>query len=182
MLRNIKRGLELYTFDTVLEHINEIIYKPNQLIIASTQEEQQNLEYAAGTFELMNRLTVKTVRFRVAKQTPTKVGQFVTFWEKDSKGINQPFQYDSSPDLLVITTFKDNHTLGQFVFPKNVLLRHHILQSHFTKGKMGIRVYPSWDKPTSNTAKKTQNWQLDYFFVVTGTNILPTEKIRALYE
>ncbi|WP_198329953.1 MepB family protein, partial [Psychrobacter cibarius] len=60
--------------------------------------------------------------------------------------------------------------------------RSNILQSHFTKGKMGIRVYPSWDKPTSNTAKKTQNWQLDYFFVVTGTNILPTEKIRALYE
>ena len=182
MLRNIKRGLELYTFDTVLEHINEIIYKPNQLIIASTQEEQQNLEYAAGTFELMNRRAVKTVRFRVAKQTPTKVGQFVTFWEKDSKGINQPFQYDSSPDLLVVTTFKDKHTFGQFVFPKNVLLRHHILQSHFTKGKMGIRVYPSWDKPTSNTAKKTQNWQLDYFFMVTGTNILPIEKIRALYE
>ena len=69
MLRNIKRGLELYTFDTALEHISEIIYKPNQLIIASTKEEQQNLEYAAGTFELMNRLTVKTIRFRVAKQT-----------------------------------------------------------------------------------------------------------------
>ena len=60
----------MYTFDTVLEHINEIIYKPNQLIIASTKEEQQNLEYAAGTFELMNRRAVKTVRFRVAKQTP----------------------------------------------------------------------------------------------------------------
>ncbi|MCG3873817.1 MepB family protein [Psychrobacter sp. Ps7] len=172
----------MHTFDTALEHISEIIYKPNQLIIASTKEEQQNSEYAAGTFELMNQLAAKTVRFRVAKQTPSKIGQFVTFWEKDSKGINQPFQYDSSPDLLVITTFKDNHTLGQFVFPKNVLLRHNILQSHFTKGKMAIRVYPSWDKPISNTAKKTQDWQLDYFFVVTVTNILPTEKIRALYE
>ncbi|MFT5429292.1 MAG: hypothetical protein ACI9PD_002029, partial [Psychrobacter glaciei] len=91
-------------------------------------------------------------------------------------------QYDQSPDLLVITTFKDNHTFGQFVFPKHVLLKHNILQSHFTKGKMGMRVYPSWDKPTSNTALKTQNWQLDYFFTVTDTGILPTEKIRALYE
>ena len=43
MLRNIKRGLELHTFDTVLEYINEIIYKPNQLIVASTQEEKQNI-------------------------------------------------------------------------------------------------------------------------------------------
>ena len=85
MLRNIKRGLELHTFDTVLEYINEIIYKPNQFIIASTKEEQQNLEYAAGTFELMNRLTVKTVRFRVAKQTPTKVGQFVPFGKRIPK-------------------------------------------------------------------------------------------------
>ena len=104
----------MHSFDTVLKHINEVIYKPNQLTIASTNEEQQNLEYAARTFELINKLTIKTVRFRVAKQTPTKIGQFVTFWEKDSKGMNRPFQYDSSPDLLVITTFKDNRTFGQF--------------------------------------------------------------------
>ena len=148
----------MYTFYTVLDHINEVIYKPNQLIVASTEEEQQNIEYAAGTFELINKLAVKTVRFRVAKQTPTKVGQFVTFWEKDAKDMNQPFQSNKSPDLLVITTFKDNTTFGQFVFPKDVLLRNDILQSHSTKGKMGIRVYPSWDKPTSNTAIKTQNW------------------------
>ena len=172
----------MYTFYTVLDHINEVIYKPNQLIAASTEEEQQNIEYAAGTFELINKLAVKTVRFRVAKQTPTKVGQFVTFWEKNAKGMNQPFQYNKSPDLLVITTFKDNNTFGQFVFPKDVLLRNDILQSHSTKGKMGIRVYPSWDKPTSNTAIKTQNWQLDYFFKVNDTGIRPTEKIRALYE
>ncbi|WP_201595281.1 MepB family protein [Psychrobacter vallis] len=172
----------MHTFDTVLEHINKVIYNPNQLTITSIKEEKQNLEYAAGTFELINKLTVKTVRFRVAKKTPTKVGQFVTFWEKNSKGINQPFQYDSSPDLLVITTFKGNHIFGQFVFPKNVLLRHNILKSDFTKGKMGIRVYPSWDKPTSSTALKTQSWQLDYFFMVNDKSILPIEKIRALYE
>ena len=44
----------MYTFYTVLDHINEVIYKPNQLIVASTEEEQQNIEYAAGTFELIN--------------------------------------------------------------------------------------------------------------------------------
>ena len=169
-------------FYTVLESINEFIYKPNHLTIVSIEEEKQNLEYAAGKFELLNKVTTKTVRFRVAKQTPTKVGQFVTFWEKDSKGINRPFQYDNSPDLLVVTVFKDNNTFGQFVFPKDILLKNNILQSHSTKGKMGIRVYPSWDKPTSNIALKTQNWQLDYFFMVTDTGILPTTKILALYE
>lgn len=172
----------MHTFENVLKHINEIIYEPHQFTISSIKQEAQNAEYAAGLFTLSSQSTIKTARFRVAKQTPTKIGQFVTFWEKDSKGINQPFQYDSSPDLLVVTTFKDSHAFGQFVFPKNVLLRHNILQFHFTKGKMGIRVYPSWDKPTSHTALRTQSWQLDYFFMVADTGILPIAKIRALYE
>lgn len=28
---------------------------------------------------------------------------------------------------------------------------------------MAIRVYPSWDKPVSKQAIKTQSWQLEYF-------------------
>ncbi len=74
----------MHNFYKVLERINEVIYRPNELTIASMEEEQQNLEYAAGKFELMNKLAVKTVRFRVAKQTPTKIGQFVAFWESVS--------------------------------------------------------------------------------------------------
>ena len=77
----------MHSFDTVLKHINEVVYKPNQLTIASTNEEQQNLEYAAGTFELINKLTIKTIRFRVAKQTPTKIGQFDYFFMITHKGI-----------------------------------------------------------------------------------------------
>lgn len=172
----------MHIFENILKHINEIIYEPHQFTISSIKQEAQNAEYAAGLFTLSSQSTIKTARFRVARQTPTKVGQFVTFWEKNSKGINQPFQYDSSPDLLVVTTFKDNHIFGQFVFPKKVLLRHHILQSHAMKGKMGMRIYPSWDKPKNNTALKTQDWQLDYFFMVSDKSILPTEKIQALYE
>lgn len=172
----------MHNFSTALEHINEVIYKPNQLIINSTVEEKQNSGYAAGRFELSCKSAIRTVRFRVAKQTPSKIGQFVTFWEKDSESINKPFQYNQSPDLLVITAFKNDTTLGQFVFPKDTLLKNNILKSHTTKGKMGIRVYPSWDKPISKTAIKTQNWQLDYFFTVNDTRVLPTAKILDLYE
>lgn len=172
----------MHTFYDVLQQVNNSLYKPNEWLVNSIVEEDQNLEYAAGTFELISKSTIKTVRFRVSKQTPTKIGQFVTFWEKDSKGINQPFRYDLSPDLLVITVYKDKHTFGQFVFPKYVLLRNDILQSHATKGKMGIRVYPMWDTPNNQTALKTQKWQLDYFFMITNTDILPLAKIRALYE
>ena len=70
---------------------------------------------------------------------------------------------------------------GQFVFPKNILLEKNILKSDSTKGKMGIRVYPFWDIPTSTTAIKTQQWQLKYFFEVTDIDLLPVEKIRTLY-
>lgn len=75
------------------------------------QEEQQNAQYGAGIF----RLSSSTVRFRVANITPAKVGQFVAFWEKDENNNNQPFAYEGAPDFLVITTFKNDRGLGQFI-------------------------------------------------------------------
>lgn len=171
----------MHEFYTVLEHINKTVYRPNELIITLIEEEKQNSEYAAGKFELHSESAIRTVRFRAAKPTPKKVGQFVTFWEKDHQGTHRPFQYENSLDLLAITTFKDNNTFGQFVFPKDILLKRNILQSPSTKGKMGIRVYPSWDKPTNNTGIKTQNWQLEYFFSSSDASTLPTAKILNLY-
>ena len=178
----IKRGLAVHNFQTELKMINNIIYKPNQFTIKSIHEERQNSDYAAGTFELATKRATKTIRFRVAKITPNKIGQFVTFWEKDTNGINQSYEYNEAPDLLIITVFKDNDTFGQFLFPKDVLLNKNILRSETTKGKMGIRVYPSWDKPANKTAIKTQEWQLRYFFVVTDRNALPIEQIISLYR
>ena len=172
----------MHTFNVTLDYLNKAIYAPNRLIMKSIEEEEQNSEYAAGTFILSTALTSKTIRFRVAKITPSKIGQFVTFWEKDDRGTNQPFQYDKSPDLLVVTTFNNDNQFGQFVFPKDILFKKGVLKSDSTKGKMGIRVYPSWDKPISKIAIKTQRWQLEYFFVITDTSILPTAKILALYE
>ena len=172
----------MHNFHAVIELINELIYHPNHLIMDLTREEPQNSGYAAGEFTLSSQAATRTIRFRVAKTTPTKIGQFVTFWEKDSSGINQPFQYDESPNLLVVTTFKDKNTFGQFVFPKNTLLKKGILKSDSIKGKMGVRVYPSWETPTSRTAIKTQEWQLKYFFEVNENAYLPIEKIIALYH
>lgn len=91
-----------------------MIYEPSDLTVKSIQEEKQNSKYGAGTF----RLSSRTVRFRVANITPTKVGQFVAFWEKDKNNKNQPFTYEEAPDLLVITTFTDDGEFGQFFFQK----------------------------------------------------------------
>ena len=165
-------------FYTALNYVNKIIYEPNDLTVKSVQEEKQNSKYGAGTFQLSS----KTVRFRVANITPTKVGQFVAFWEKDINNKNQPHSYEEAPDLLVITTFKNENEFGQFIFPKEVLLKKDILRSTSTKGKMAMRVYPIWDNPGSKQAMKTQKWLLPYFVDMCSPNKLPIEKIIELYS
>lgn len=165
-------------FYTALNYVNKIIYEPNGLIVKLVHEEKQNSKYGAGTFHLNSR----TVRFRVANITPTKVGQFVAFWEKDINGKNQPYLYEEASDLLVITTFKNENEFGQFIFPKEVLLEKDIFRSTSTKGKMAMRVYPIWDSPSSKQAINTQKWQLPYFVDVCNPNNSPVEKIMELYS
>ncbi|WOV86756.1 MepB family protein [Sporosarcina oncorhynchi] len=165
-------------FFTALTYVSKMIYEPKNLTLKSVQEEQQNSKYGAGTFQLSS----KTVRFRVANITPTKVGQFVAFWEKDENNKNQPYSYEEAPDLLVITTFKNDSEFGQFIFPKEVIFKQNILRSCSTKGKMAIRVYPSWDSPTSKQAMKTQEWQLPYFIDMSKPNLLTEEKMVELYS
>lgn len=72
----------MHSFHASLSYVDRTIFAPNHLIVTRVKEERQNSDYAAGRFKLSTGLDTKTVRFRVAKQTPTKIGQFVTFWEK----------------------------------------------------------------------------------------------------
>lgn len=165
-------------FYTALNDVNKMIYEPNGLTVKCVQEEKQNSKYGAGIF----RLSSRTVRFRVANITPTKAGQFVSFWEKDKNNKNQPFTYEEAPDLLVITVFKNDSGFGQFIFPKEVLFKQEILKSSSTKGKMAIRIYPSWDKPTSKQALESSKWQLPYFVDMSDPSKLPIDKIIELYS
>lgn len=165
------------TFFKIFNYINEHIYAPNHLVIKDVREEAQNAEYGAGIFLLNN----KSVRFRVAKETPKKIGQFVSIWEKDEAHNNQAFTYEKACDLLVINTFTANNRLGQFVFPREVLLKHKILKASSVKGKMAIRVYPSWEQPTSKQAIETQKWQLDYFMETNNANKWPQQEVLKLY-
>lgn len=62
-------------FSNIIEKLDEMIYKPNNLLITKRKEEKQNSEYAGGVLQLNNR----SIRFRVSKITPNKIGQFVSF-------------------------------------------------------------------------------------------------------
>jgi hypothetical protein len=123
--------------------------------------EGESAEYGACSFQL-NKLAV---RFRAAKITPTKTGQFVTFWKRTEAGPIAPYEEADDIDLFLVTTRK-GECFGHFVFPKSALCKHGILTSNGKEGKRAIRVYPPWDETTSRQAKKTQQWQLEFFLEI----------------
>ncbi|TLQ08431.1 MepB protein [Marinilactibacillus psychrotolerans] len=138
-------------------------------------QEEQNSEYEGVRFNLLN----QTYRSRLAKSTSKKQGYFVVFWEKDNMDKNQPFTYLSSPDRVIVTVM-DNEKIGQFIFPKTVLHKQGILSSEISKGKMAIRVYPSWISNLNPSAAKTQKWQVEYF--VDLSHKMDLDKLTYLYN
>lgn len=162
---------------------------PHDLIVTQTQifdvhgftytepiEEKESAEYHACYFTLNN----LQVRFRNAKITPTKTGQFVTLWKRLNTGTIAPFDETDLIDLVIISVRKE-WRFGHFVFPKSVLCTQGILTVKNKEGKRGFRVYPPWDKAENKQAIRTQTWQLNYFIDLSNTETLDIEKAKALY-
>lgn len=136
--------------------------------------EDHNKEYEGMLIQIKN----TTYRSRLAKATPKKRGYFVVFWEKDENDKNQPYSFSESPDKVIVSII-DNNLKGQFIFPKSKLLERGILSSDTAKGKMAIRVYPSWEQGLSKAAAQTQKWQQDFF--VDLTDNLDRDRLEDLY-
>lgn len=152
------------------------IYDPCGFNFENAVPEIESSEYNAYTFELNN----LKIRFRSAKITPTKIGQFVTLWKRIGKGPIMPFDASDEIDLLVVSVQKDD-LYGQFVFPKAVLIKQGVF-TDAKEGKRAIRIYPSWDITESAQAKKTQKWQLEYFLEISKEKPLDIERVRLLYS
>lgn len=129
----------------------------NQPLI-DLHEEKQNADYEGHTFSMNH----QTYRSRLGKKTPKKNGYFVAFWEKNPANQNQAFDFEASPENLLIV-IKDENNIGFFNFPKSVLEQKKILRTKTQPGKMAIRLYPIWETDLNPTAQKTQNWQVPYF-------------------
>ncbi|WHY17669.1 MepB family protein [Paenibacillus sp. G2S3] len=155
----------------------ELVYNPCNLDCSDLIREPHNADYGAYIFNL----NALSIRFRVAKITPTKIGQFVTLWERIEDGPIQPYNFSDPADLFVISTRTENH-FGQFVFPKAVLGKQDILSNNGEGGKRAIRVYPPWDNPTSRQAQKTQKWQLEYFLEIPADKTLDFLRAQMLYN
>lgn len=145
--------------------VEDLIYKPSALILQNLKLDDESEDYGAAEFTLNKR----PVKFRVAKITPTKVGQFVTFWKRIGEGPILPYESTDFFDFLIISSRAENH-FGQFIFPKTVLSEKGILSSDENEGKRALRIYPPWDKPDNAQAKKTQAWQLEYFIEFSEDN------------
>ena len=154
----------------------ELLYDSCGYECSLPEKEKESADYGAYSFQLNN----KSIVFRAAKITPTKIGQFVTLWKRIGNGPIQPFDCTDSIDLIVISVRKDNR-VGQFVFPKSILCEKGIISTTNKEGKRAIRVYPPWDEAINKQAQKTQQWQLDYFLEIPTDGKLNIENAKKLY-
>src|SRR5579862_6830557 len=99
----------------LLATINRI-YSPSGFECSLPVKEEESAEYGAYIFKLDS----LSIKYRVAKVTPTKVGQFVTLWKRIGNGPIQPYDVSDPIDFFIVSTRKDNY-FGQFIFPKSVL-------------------------------------------------------------
>lgn len=152
------------------------VYHPHGLAYSEPTMELESADYGAYIFELSHRM----IRFRVAKITPTKIGQFVTLWKRKGREPIQPFDDADPIDFFVISVRKNNY-FGQFIFPKSILVEKNIVSINGKGGKRAIRVYPPWDKTTSKQAQQTQKWQLDYFLAIPENQPIDSSRIQTLY-
>ena len=133
-------------------------YAKHQICLDNLIIDEESNAYSACSFSLDS----KRIVYRKANTTPKKIGQFVAIWKRNKLGETAPYQDTDSLDALIIAVETATHR-GQFIFPRELLVKKNILSSSTKLGKRGIRVYPSWDTPTNKQAIKTQQWQLDYF-------------------
>ena len=169
-----KNSFELIHFDLIAAQ--KFAYEPSGLVSDHFAIEAESEEYGASEFKMNHR----NIKFRVAKITPTKIGQFVTIWKRIGNGPIQPFDMEDPFDLIVISVCTLEH-FGQFVFPKVVLYEKGIVSKEGKGGKRAIRVYPPWDRTNNKQASNTQKWQLSYFFEIPSNAQADISRIQKLF-
>lgn len=154
-----------------------LAYDPSGFTCSQPVPEAESAEYGACEFTLDG----LSIRFRAAKTTPTKVGQFVTVWKRSASGPIQPFDAEDPVDLFVISTCEDAQ-FGQFVFPRDVLRERDIVSTNGSGGKRAFRVYPPWVTTTNRQARSTQTWQVEHWLQLPEDEPIDIPRAHALYH
>ncbi len=143
------------------------------------QREVESADYGACRFGLDG----MAIAFRVARTTPTKIGQFVTLWKRPGAD-EEIAPFDSADDLqFVVVSVSDAGHRGQFIFGREILIARGVMSQGGKGGKRAIRVYPPWSGPTAKDAIRTQQWQIRHFLSLAadGTAESP-ERVRTLFQ
>lgn len=164
------------SFHSDLKIAKELVYDKCGFNLTDPKLNSESAEYGACSFKLNG----KVIEHRVSKITPAKSGQFVTIWKRNKDHITEPFDISDNIDFIVITS-KSGSNFGQFIFPKFVLADKGIISKNRKAGKRGIRVYAPWDIATNNQAKKTQNWQSNFFLTIKNDNSTDLDFTKRLF-
>ncbi|KJY40665.1 MULTISPECIES: MepB family protein [unclassified Streptomyces] len=153
------------------------VYDACGFTCSQPEPEAESAEYAAHAFVLDGR----RVRFRAARTTPTKVGQFVTVWKRSARGPIAPFDVADPVDLIVISSH-DGEGFGQFVFPMDALRRNGVVSVDGSGGKRGFRVYPPWVTTANRQAGRAQEWQVEHFLHLPQDGPVDRARAEELYH
>ncbi|MFG3309848.1 MepB family protein [Streptomyces wuyuanensis] len=155
----------------------ELVYDPSGFTCSLPVLEAESADYGACEFALDG----LSVRFRTARTTPVKAGQFVTVWKRHAGGPIQPFDSEDGVDVLVVGV-REGGSRGQFVFPRDVLCERGVFARDGSGGKRAFRVYPPWVTTTSRQAGSSQRWQTNHFLALPAAGTADTGRARSLYH
>jgi len=142
------------------ECIENLLLPAGLVVTHAPQREAESADYGACRLSVNH----QTVVFRVARTTPTKVGQFVTLWQRPG-GVNEIAPLDSEQGIAaVMVAVFDEENRGIFLFDGDILVKQGVFSRQGVGGKRALRVYAPWVTPLSRQALKTQQWQSRYFY------------------
>ncbi|WP_081232182.1 MepB family protein [Pseudomonas chlororaphis] len=157
--------------------IDEVYTRAGLQLTSPARREPESAEYGATRLALDGH----TVAFRVAKTTPTKMGQFVTLWKRPLPGGPiAPLDFHDNISFVVVSVSDAPHH-GQFVFDRKILAAKGIMAINGAGGKRAFRVYPPWVKPVAKDAVRTQQWQRRYFLALEPDASADCVQVRRLF-
>lgn len=160
-----------------LQLLNDLILKELNLKLSEINPDLECEEYSGFNFKI-NQTNFK---FRKSKLTPKKVGQFVTFWKRDSDGKTVPFDINDDFAFYIIA-IEESENSGFFMFPKIILEKENLISSEEKTGKRGFRIYADWHFPNNKQAEKTKLWQTKYFINYSDSEYFILNQFRKIIK
>lgn len=133
------------------------VYSAEMGVVAEATPEAQNSDYESGIVQIGD----DAWHIRTARNTPTKPGAFVAFWQRDAEGNAMPFS-DEDPAAGLFVFIEQQDRRGVFRFAGAHLAELGITAGK-GPGKRGFRVYPSWCAGLNAQAATTQRAQARAF-------------------